>query len=163
MLRFNGFWKWNTMLGIWNFNTSYVTVQPWKITVLKFVHSISIHPMLRFNICTGRMCIMKKHISIHPMLRFNVQFLLIILFVFYFNTSYVTVQLVVKLMFYKFFSFQYILCYGSTEIPFKKMEGFFVFQYILCYGSTSLALLTARRKVHFNTSYVTVQQLHRWV
>ena len=73
--------------------------------------------MLRFNLNALNMAAIDKYISIHPMLRFN--FL-----------KFVCNKL-------GFFSFQYILCYGSTSCIQKIGHEFIKFQYILCYGSTN--------------------------
>ena len=54
--------------------------------------------------------------------------------------------------------FQYILCYGSTIQRFIRIRTICTFQYILCYGSTIRKIKIPRRKVNFNTSYVTVQR-----
>ena len=56
-----------------------------------------------------------------------------------FNTSYVTVQLLYKIL---------------------KIQSNGGFQYILCYGSTFIQLLVLfLRLLNFNTSYVTVQRI----
>ena len=56
-------------------------------------------------------------------------------------------------------AFQYILCYGSTAVQSAKSAHGRIFQYILCYGSTLHTAEKIDRLFHFNTSYVTVQQL----
>ena len=142
------------------FNTSYVTVQLLKKFFIKLYKKISIHLMLRFNIMRSFAWQSTIKISIHLMLRFNkatwsyivdigiFQYILcygsttfvdgIENVLFYFNTSYVTVQqhgfvragisesISIHLMlrfngFYKCYwgtvsLFQYILCYGSTRM-----------------------------------------------
>ena len=61
-------------------------------------------------------------------------------------------------VYYRFqFKFQYILCYGSTEIKLDKEDNIKKFQYILCYGSTGRRFLGFIQRQDFNTSYVTVQ------
>ena len=114
--------------------------------------------MLRFNCLFFVYKINRKDISIHPMLRFN-------------SGTYAGGSPTTK--------FQYILCYGSTDIsrclavpdgisihpmlrfnPFPKWELFNVikFQYILCYGSTLFSHGSIPSVRNFNTSYVTVQR-----
>ena len=115
MLRFNIIGGDNSNISR-NFNTSYVTVQlkqsiilsskdkfqyilcygstATKICFQKIFHTISIHPMLRFNPRQKANPEKKKIISIHPMLRFNMRRLVkYSLRINNFNTSYVTVQL----------------------------------------------------------------------
>ena len=89
----------------------------YNATKYYYTYHISIHPMLRFNLNALNMAAIDKYISIHPMLRFN--FL-----------KFVCNKL-------GFFSFQYILCYGSTSCIQKIGHEFIKFQYILCYGSTN--------------------------
>ena len=55
------------------------------------------------------------------------------------------------------YTFQYILCYGSTEELEKWEPEGGGFQYILCYGSTFLKSIASTVSPDFNTSYVTVQ------
>ena len=57
-----------------------------------------------------------------------------------------------------YFGFQYILCYGSTGTRFIRTRRYTEFQYILCYGSTTIKNIIFTYPLHFNTSYVTVQQ-----
>ena len=54
--------------------------------------------------------------------------------------------------------FQYILCYGSTDVQFFFYSRISQFQYILCYGSTVIITAAPCRHINFNTSYVTVQR-----
>ena len=54
--------------------------------------------------------------------------------------------------------FQYILCYGSTNMHRAICLNKKKFQYILCYGSTVQQGLQQAPPTHFNTSYVTVQR-----
>ena len=125
--------------GCANFNTSYVTVQRFSPIFFNPSWRISIHPMLRFNVSHDLKVIVPQT---------------------NFNTSYVTVQRsVLGIRTLRTSIFQYILCYGSTLLlnPLKFLNK--LFQYILCYGSTKIKFLGFLCQVHFNTSYVTVQQM----
>ncbi len=104
-------------------------------------HKISIHPMLRFNkesaveaslpslfqyiLCYGSTEVKNEirnrypKISIHPMLRFNSKLNNKFTLILYFNTSYVTVQHLRVSHISFLITFQYILCYGSTELKFQ--------------------------------------------
>ena len=120
-----------------DFNTSYVMVQPRTLTTKRLSLGISIHLMLWFNKSQKR-CISSFGISIHLMLWFN-------------RKPCIRKKRKRK--------FQYILCYGSTlrlppltsrtKISIHLMLWFnlflshlkfslLAFQYILCYGSTSI-------------------------
>ena len=119
-----------------HFNTSYVTVQPYYLRRCTYQLSISIHPMLRFNTSQGTSLNASSRISIHPMLRFNHHRNLTgYLNPSNFNTSYVTVQ-----------------HHCDTHLKEPKK-----FQYILCYGSTDVQMIVYFVYLNFNTSYVTVQ------
>ena len=54
--------------------------------------------------------------------------------------------------------FQYILCYGSSEITSIVATYTIEFQYILCYGSSIKFISEETLFPCFNTSYVTVHQ-----
>ena len=100
---------------LWNFNTSYVTVQPtqWGICSRFDWHfNTSYVTVQRRRIPRGHWFGM---ISIHLMLRFN---------------SWASVW------FCPWKKFQYILCYGSTLQGCTALKRVTGFQYILCYGST---------------------------
>ena len=98
-----------------SFNTSYVTVQHFFTSLQTIINSVSIHPMLRFN--------MEENESLEQILMG-------------FNTSYVTVQHLFHALFDAFFDvsihpmlrFNIITYFSYVVIP--------KFQYILCYGST---------------------------
>ena len=143
-----------------HFNTSYVTVQHllatgFKDNQLAFQYIlcygstlipctnraktiyISIHLMLRFNLLNIYQQTGFNRISIHLMLRFNV-----------FLTTRKTIGYIISIHLMLRFNavqsaksahgriFQYILCYGSTELFVEDTECVSGFQYILCYGST---------------------------
>ena len=124
--------------------------------------TVSIHPMLRFNLEYIWNDWRTYRVSIHPMLRFNVNwFWRCGCKILRFHTSYVTVQLKqVRRESEELLGFPYILCYGST----KKMSDLSLkmtgFPYILCYGSTIHILSIFFAKICFHTSYVTVQHLY---
>ena len=159
MLWFNNKENGRLQARVSNFNTSYVMVQ-------------------RLN-CGSKL--RKIHISIHLMLWFNFSDKSTIALSADFNTSYVMVQLqnyfalplllLISIHLMLWFNssagllsviihiFQYILCYGSTNINHKKDWYLKLFQYILCYGSTEDAIKIRKlSEKNFNTSYVMVQR-----
>ena len=82
------------------------------------------------------------------------------MFINYFNTSYVAVQLSKEHEHVNVhLQFQYILCCGSTLWYSIKGGDFLAFQYILCCGSTFFCNEFGEENVDFNTSYVAVQPL----
>ena len=121
------------------FNTSYVTVQQWCNNSSSIINFISIHPMLRFNPSYSQFLAFAGEISIHPMLRFNGNTLVS-------SDSVSTFQYIlcygstnsVALFGLFILKFQYILCYGSTIVNLNDFKQCPEFQYILCYGSTNL-------------------------
>ena len=119
-----------------HFNTSYVTVQPWKSIQFKQMIRISIHLMLRFNFfgCSGWYQIIR--ISIHLMLRFNCKRINNL-----FRNTIISIHLMLR----------FNKALHLHMIPIIK------FQYILCYGSTGRGVIISVLKHYFNTSYVTVQ------
>ena len=136
MLRFNPTIRKRNKQFILNFNTSYVTVQPFQKNGGIFFYVISIHPMLRFNLTVPNVSGL--------VLKF--QYILCYGSTYLINNNFVGAK-----------KFQYILCYGSTIIPFPIIIIPFLFQYILCYGSTFVMATEKEILFNFNTSYVTVQ------
>ena len=118
------------------FNTSYVTVQPpFCLLNSSFLSNFNTS-YVTVQRQRNKTCYFASGISIHPMLRFNLVFVFI---------------------YYIFFRFQYILCYGSTAFRQLHLGYGMLFQYILCYGSTFFKEVLMCAFTDFNTSYVTVQ------
>ena len=59
-----------------------------------------------------------------------------------FNTSHVTVYPLSNKNLLQFPTFQYIPCYGLSNLPFKSLIFFARFQYIPCYGLSNGANIT---------------------
>ena len=85
---------------------------------------ISIHLMLRFNILLFYYMVFGLEISIHLMLRFNLLDFLFQLLRKYFNTSYVTVQLLHLCILY-FSSYQIVVAVSTFFIIFSNDKYFF--------------------------------------
>ena len=135
--------------------------------------------MLRFNILFYAIIMLSLWISIHLMLRFNLDTKAPTESMPNFNTSYVTVQLVPKLVpicpLYNFntsyvtvqqwyqnhdknhtiISIHLMLRFNLYDL--RRLYGIIWFQYILCYGSTLRRFVMTNFLENFNTSYVTVQ------
>ena len=92
--------------------------------------------MLQKSLTTTRQCI---RISIHPMLRFI--------------TPEEKLINIIRI-------FQYIPCYGLSNIPEISIELQWKFQYIPCYGLSMLRPRLSLPFDHFNTSHVTVYHLY---
>ena len=93
------------------FNTSHVTVYPIIQPVFWYHFLISIHLMLLFIILSNTVYHILSIISIHLMLLFIKMIRLERANVMHFNTSHVTVYLLVFIMLVHIFTFQYISCY----------------------------------------------------
>ena len=144
-----------------------------------FAITISIHPMLWFFKSSFFPQIKHTPISIHPMLWFFICSTLPFSSLSYdfntsnvmvlrgaqghyaknsrnFNTSNVMVLLPAKNNKVTSKVFQYIQCYGSSELRFMLNSRELLFQYIQCYGSSRVAVIDLGGRNNFNTSNVMV-------
>ena len=103
---------------------------------------VSIHPMCRFKISAKSLTKHLKVVSIHPMCRFKPNYRPLESDRYSFNTSYVSVQVLVTSPLENHrtcFNTSYVSVQGDIGTVSRIVDGF---QYILCVGSRSRILLS---------------------
>jgi len=91
---------------------------------MAILQRVSIHPMFRFKCSDGLLLELRLLVSIHPMFRFK--------------TSRPSLWILSMV------TFQYILCFGSSNCNYDLNLIRVWFQYILCFGSSSITKLVER-------------------